>query len=82
MSTRTLNSTKLAKLLCLSPQTIHPTLNRRPDRLPQPIRTPGSSRLIWLESDVLSWLESHKSKTETAPRKRGRPHKKPQSNNK
>jgi predicted DNA-binding transcriptional regulator AlpA len=79
---RTLNSTDLAELFCLSPLSIHSTLVRRPDRLPPPIRVPGSSRLLWLESDVLAWLESHKSKAESAPRKRGRPFKQPKLNGK
>lgn len=77
--TRTLNSTELAELFCLSPLSIHSTLVRRPDRLPPPIRVPGSSRLLWLESDVLTWLESHKVKVASTPRKRGRPHKQPKS---
>jgi len=80
VSLRTLNSTELAALLCLSPLSIHSTLVRRPDRLPPPIRVPGSSRLVWLEADVLAWLESHKSKVEAAPRKRGRPFKQPAIN--
>jgi len=76
---RTLNSVELAELLCLSPLSIHSMLVRRPDRLPPPIRVPGSSRLVWLEADVMAWLELHKSKVESAPRKRGRPFKKPKS---
>ena len=76
---RTLNSLQLAELLSLSPLTIHSTLVRRPDRLPPPVREPGSNRLAWLESDVMSWLESHQAKVASAPRKRGRPCKQPKT---
>jgi predicted DNA-binding transcriptional regulator AlpA len=76
---RTLNKTELAELLRLSPHSIHSTLVRRPDRLPPPIRVPGSKRLVWLAPDVMSWLKLHQAKVALASRKRGRPHKQPTS---
>lgn len=71
----TITSTELADLLGLSHCSIHSTLVRRPDRLPPPIRIPGASRLIWLKSDVYSWLDQFKTKPAT--RRRGRPLKQP-----
>jgi hypothetical protein len=72
---RILNSLQLAELLSLSPLTIHSTLVRHPDKLPPPVRVPGSNRLHRLEADVNTGLESHQAKASTAPRKGGRPYK-------
>lgn len=71
----TLRVDALAGLLGLSPHSIHAMLCRHPDRLPPPIRIPGSSRLLWLESDVMDWLKSHQTAPATVKRGRGRPRK-------
>lgn len=67
----TITSSELAAILGLSPNTIHSALVRRPDRLPPPIRIPGSNRLIWRRKDVDTWIDAFQS--QPANPIRGRP---------
>lgn len=56
--------------------TIKVDARARPETLPPRLKIPGSSRLLWLEADVLDWLQSCRTakKEEESPRaKRGRP---------
>lgn len=53
---RTLNAEDLAKLLHRSPGTIKVDSRRRPETLPPRLRIPGSHKLMWLEADVVAWL--------------------------
>lgn len=46
---------ELAQFLGLQPQTIHDRLCRRPDSLPQRIRSSGKAPPRWLVDDVLAW---------------------------
>ena len=38
--------------------TIKVDARARPDTLPPRLKIPGSAKLLWLESDVLEWLQS------------------------
>lgn len=58
---------------------------RRPWALPPACTPPGGKSPIWLLSDVLEWLNSHKDQAQTTPaapppppRRRGRPTKREQ----
>lgn len=48
----------LVPLLHRSLLTIKADVSRRPETLPPRLRIPGSTKPLWLESDVLTWLES------------------------
>lgn len=60
-----LNTKDLARLLRKAPRTIEVDVTRRPHSLPPRLRIPGSRRVVWLESDVLKWLESLRQETPT-----------------
>lgn len=38
--------------------TIKVDARSRPETLPPRLKIPGSAKLLWLESDVLAWLQS------------------------
>jgi len=57
MGLKTLGPADLAKLLRRSDETLKSDARRRPDVLPPRFRVPGSRRLVWLESDVIAWIE-------------------------
>lgn len=48
----------LAPILRRTVSTIKVDARRRPQSLPPRLKIPGSSKLIWLEKDVLEWLDS------------------------
>jgi predicted DNA-binding transcriptional regulator AlpA len=60
---KTLGPDELATLLHRSVSTIKTDCRRRPQTLPPRLRIPGSTRLMWLEADVLDWLEQHRAKS-------------------
>ena len=66
---KTLDINELAPLLKREVSTLYRDMKRRPQSVPAPLRIPGSARLIWLQSDVLDWLESCRVKTGGRPRK-------------
>lgn len=54
--------------------TIKVDARSRPETLPPRLKIPGSAKLLWLETDVLDWLQSCRTAKEEAPQpKRGRP---------
>lgn len=55
-SLKTLGPEDLAVLLRRAPETIKTDVRRRPQTLPPRLRLPGSSRLVWLEADVIDWI--------------------------
>lgn len=55
---KTLGVDEIAALLHKTPRTIREDARRRPHSLPPRLRIPGSDRMLWLESDVIEWLES------------------------
>ncbi len=55
-SLRTLGVEDLAPILHRSVATIKSDIYRRPDTLPPRISIPGSTKLLWLETDVIRWI--------------------------
>lgn len=49
---------QLAPLLQREVRTLKADVSRRPDSLPPRLRIPLSNKLLWLEADVLAWLNS------------------------
>ena len=58
--TGALGPADLAKLLHRSVETIKSDARRRPEVLPPRFKIPGSRRLVWLETDVIAWVERTK----------------------
>jgi hypothetical protein len=64
----------LVPLIHRTLSTIKVDARARPESLPPRLKIPGSAKLLWLETDVLNWLQSCRTAKEDAPRtKRGRP---------
>ena len=59
---KTIGVEELSKIIRKAESTIRVDLRRRPERIPPPIRIPGSSKLLWFESDVKDWLKKCRSK--------------------
>lgn len=59
---KTLGPEDLAPLLRRTVETIKVDARRRPDTLPPRLRIPGSTRLMWLESDVIAWINKCREK--------------------
>lgn len=55
---KTLGPEDLAVLLRRTVETIKTDCRRKPQSLPPRLKIPGSTRLVWLEADVLAWLNS------------------------
>lgn len=51
----------LAPLLDRAVSTIRADARRRPETLPPRLRIPGSNRLVWVEADVIEWIEEHRN---------------------
>ena len=60
----------LAQLLRRSVNTIRVDASRRPESLPPRLMIPGTRSLLWVESDVLDWLNALRPQPK---RKAGRP---------
>lgn len=58
MNLKTLTIEDLANLLKRSVSTIRSDVTRRPQSLPPRLEVPGSRTILWLEQDVLDWLQS------------------------
>lgn len=56
-SLKTLTAEDLAPLLGRAVSTIKTDVRRRPETLPPRLQIPGSTRLLWLEQDVVEWIE-------------------------
>lgn len=54
---KTLGPDELAQVLRRSAATIKADASRRPQTLPPRLQIPGSRTLLWLEADVIKWLE-------------------------
>lgn len=48
----------LAPLVGRAESTIRVDVSRRPETLPPRLVIPGSSKVMWLEEDVLAWIDS------------------------
>ena len=55
---KTLTAEDLAPLLHRTAETIKVDARRRPETLPPRLDIPGSRQLLWLESDVKTWLDN------------------------
>lgn len=60
----------LADLLQRTVKTIRTDASRRPESLPPRLVIPGTARLMWVEEDVLAWLNSFRPQPK---KKAGRP---------
>ena len=59
---KTLGPEDLAPLLRRTVNTIKTDARRRPESLPPHLEIPGSRKLMWLESDVIEWLQACRAK--------------------
>ena len=59
---RMLRAEDLAPLLGRAVSTIKTDVRRRPQTLPPRFKIPGSNRVMWLEADVLAWIEAQRKK--------------------
>ena len=59
---RMLHAEDLAPLLGRAASTIKTDVRRRPETLPPRFKIPGSNRVMWLEADVLAWIEEQRKK--------------------
>lgn len=55
-----LKAEDLAPLLGRAVSTIKTDVRRRPDSLPPRLKIPGSNRLVWVEADVVEWINQHR----------------------
>lgn len=63
----------LANLLQKQVSTIKVDSRRKPETLPPRLQLPGSTKLLWVEEDVLTWLNSFRPAKEPEKKKTGRP---------
>lgn len=56
-SLKTLTPDDLAPLLGRAVSTIKTDVRRRPESLPPRLQIPGSKQLLWLEQDVVEWIQ-------------------------
>jgi hypothetical protein len=60
MTIKTLGVEELSVLLRRAVDTIRSDARRRPDTLPPRVVIPGTSKLLWLEEDVVNWMKEHR----------------------
>lgn len=60
MSIKTLGVEEMAVVLRRAVETIRSDASRRPETLPPRIIIPGTSKLLWLEDDVIEWMKDHR----------------------
>jgi hypothetical protein len=58
-SIKTIGVDELSTLIFRAVPTIKNDLYRKPNSLPPRIVMPGSKKLVWLESDVIDWMEKN-----------------------
>lgn len=64
---KTLTPADLATFLRRNENTIKVDARRRPETLPPRFEIPGTNRLMWLEADVLAWVEERRHYTRPVP---------------
>ena len=52
----------IAELIHKTPATVRVDLARRPKSLPPRLIIPNSRKLLWLESDVIAWIDDLRGK--------------------
>ncbi|CAB4158981.1 hypothetical protein UFOVP713_40 [uncultured Caudovirales phage] len=60
MTIKTMGVEELSVLLRRAVDTIRSDARRRPETLPPRIVIPGTSKLLWLEEDVVNWMKEHR----------------------
>lgn len=55
-----LKAEDLAPLLGRAVSTIKTDVRRRPETLPPRLKIPGSNRLVWVEADVIEWINEQR----------------------
>ena len=60
MTIKTIGVEELSVLLRRAVDTIRSDARRRPETLPPRIIIPGTSKLLWLEEDVVTWMKDHR----------------------
>jgi predicted DNA-binding transcriptional regulator AlpA len=65
---KTLDIKQIAEILHKAVSTIYEDVHRRPNSLPPRLVIPGSSKLLWLESDVVDWIDKCRQKKVGRPR--------------
>lgn len=60
MTIKTIGVEELSALLRRAVETIRSDARRRPETLPPRIVIPGTTKLLWLEEDVLAWMKEHR----------------------
>ncbi len=60
MTIKTMGVEELSVLLRRAVDTIRSDARRRPETLPPRIIIPGTSKLLWLEEDVINWMKEHR----------------------
>ena len=58
-----LDANDLAPILRRKASTIKVDARRRPETLPPRLKIQGSAKLIWLEKDVLNWINNCRTNT-------------------
>lgn len=58
-----LKAEDLAPLLGRAASTIKADVRRRPESLPPRLKIPGSNRLVWVEADVIDWINEQRKKS-------------------
>lgn len=59
-SIKMLTAEDLEPILGRKASTIRTDVRRRPSTLPPRFQVPGTKKLMWLESDVLAWVEQQR----------------------
>jgi hypothetical protein len=60
MTIKTMGVEELSVLLRRAVDTIRSDARRRPETLPPRVVIPGTSKLLWLEEDVVNWMKEHR----------------------
>ena len=60
---------ELSALIHRAVPSIKSDLTRKPESLPPRIKMPGSKRLLWLEQDVIDWLQMCRQVTQQRTRR-------------
>lgn len=55
---KTIGVDEIAALLRKTPDTVRNDITRRPESIPPRLLIPG--RLLWLERDVIDWINQHR----------------------
>lgn len=62
-SIKMLKAEDLAPLLGRAVSTIKTDVRRRPETLPPRLKIPGSNRLVWVEADVIDWINEQRKES-------------------